>query len=127
MLKNINKPQAGFTMVEVIVALAIMGISFMAIFAVMRTCLLAANHSRKLSESVILAESLISEVKLREQISFGAENGENDSFNWQIQIAPTEVENLGAVCVKVFWQEQMRKQEYELLSLVYIKPMMEGQ
>jgi len=117
---------AGFTMAEIIVALAILSISVLAVFTVMRTCSTAAHHTRMLTKSVLLAESLLTEAKLNKKIAFETAQGRQDPYSWQIQTAPTGVENLAAICVQVKWTEQQRQQKYELVSLIHITPLIEG-
>ncbi|MFC1676523.1 prepilin-type N-terminal cleavage/methylation domain-containing protein [Planctomycetota bacterium] len=121
-----NRSGTGFTMVEVIVALAILSTSLIAIFSALRTCSMAAYHSRMLTKAVLLAEELLTETKLNGNTAFEIRNGQRDLYHWQIQIAPTPVESLGSISVKVIWQEQQRPQEYQLLSLTEMKTALEG-
>jgi len=117
----------GFTMVEVVVALAILSISLIAVFGTMRSCSMAAYHSRMLTKSVLLAENLLTQAALNKNKSFENTQGQTDTYRWQVNIVPTAVENLAAICVQVNWQEQQRPQQYELFSLMYIEPAFEGQ
>ncbi|MFC1677107.1 prepilin-type N-terminal cleavage/methylation domain-containing protein [Planctomycetota bacterium] len=113
----------GFTMVEVIVAIAILSTSMLAVFGVLRTCLAADSRSRMLTRSVLLAESLMTETMLKRNITYETTQGSKGPFNWQIQVAPTQMDNLGAVCVQVKWP---RQQQYELFSLVHNPAVLEG-
>ena len=115
-----------FTMVEVIVALAILSTSLIAIFGAMRTCSRAAHHTRMLTRSVLLAETKLAETRLTGNVAFETTEGREDLYRWQVRIAPTPVENLGAICVQVKWQEQQRRQQYELFSLVYMESSIKG-
>jgi Tfp pilus assembly protein PilE len=110
-----------FTMVEIVVALAILSITMVAVFGSMRTCAVAAHHTRMLTKSVLLAESLLAETMLSENTVYETREGRKDLYQWKVQIAPTPVENLGAVHVQVQWLEQQRSQQYELFSLVQMK------
>ncbi len=113
----------GFTMVEVIVAIAILSTSMLAVFGVLRTCLDADSRSRMLTRSVLLAESLMTETMLKKNITYETTQGSQGTFNWQIQVAPTPMDNLGAISVQVKWPRQQR---YELFSLVHIPAVLEG-
>lgn len=113
-------------MVEVIVALAVLGTSIIAVFGAMSTCSMAAHHTRMLTKSVLLAESLLAEARLTENAVFETKEGREGSYRWQVRIAPTPVENLAAIHVQVKWQEQRRQQQYELFSLIHMKPLIEG-
>ncbi|MHC4154254.1 MAG: type IV pilus modification PilV family protein [Planctomycetota bacterium] len=117
---------AGFTMVEVVVALAILGTTIVAIFGAMRNCSRAAHHARMLTKSVLLAETLLAEAKTSDVAVFETKEGQQDPYTWTVQVAPTPIENLAAVRVEVKWQEQEREQQYELLSLICINLSVEG-
>lgn len=111
----------GFTMVEVVVAIALLSTTTIAVFYAMRTCSTAAHHTRMLTRSVLLAESLLVEARLAENAVFETKEGQEGLYQWKVQIAPTPVENLGAIHVQVKWLEQQRQQQYELFSLVQMK------
>ncbi len=108
-------------MIEIVVALAILSITIIAMFGALRTCSMAAYHARMLTNSVLLAESLLTEVGLSENAAFQTREGQDDSYRWKVQVVPTPIESLGAICVQVEWLEQQRQQQYELLSLVQMK------
>ena len=100
--------RTAFTIVEVIVAMALLGTSMIAVFGVLRTCATAAQHARMLTRSVCLAERLLVEATLQESPAFETVRGNEGHYTWDVQIAPTPVEDLGAVCVRVKWPEQGR-------------------
>ena len=112
---------AAFTMVEVIVALAILSTTIVAIFGAMRTCSDASHHTRMLTRSVLLAESLLVEATLPQEKAYETRKGLAEPFQWKVRIAPTPVEELGAIHVQVNWLEQHREQQYDLFSLIRMK------
>ncbi|UCG49936.1 MAG: prepilin-type N-terminal cleavage/methylation domain-containing protein [Phycisphaerales bacterium] len=107
-----------FTMIEVIVALAILSTTIVAIFGAMRTCSDASHHTRMLTRSVLLAESLLVQATLPQDRAFETRKGLAEPFQWKVQIAPTPVQDLGAIHVQVNWLEQHRPQQYDLFSLI---------
>ena len=108
-------------MIEIVVALAILSITIVAMFGALRTCSVAAYHARMLTNSVLLAESLLTEAGLQGHTAFETTEGQNNMYRWKVQIVPTPIESLGAICVQVEWLEQQRRQQYELLSLVQME------
>ena len=114
-------------MVEIVVALTLLSITVIAVFGALRMCARAAYHSRMLTKSVMLAESLLTETKMSGNTVFETTQGQDGSYYWKIQVAPTLVESLGAVVVQVQWQEQQRPQQYELFSLIQMKTYTERQ
>lgn len=114
-------------MVEIVVALTLLSVTVVAVFGALRTCTRAAYHSRMLTKSVMLAESLLTEAKISGNTAYETTEGRDGSYNWKVQVAPTPVESLGAVVVQVQWQEQQRPQQYELFSLIQMKSYTERQ
>lgn len=108
-------------MMEVVVALVILSTTVIAVFGAMQTCARAAHHTRMLTKSVLLAESLLVETRLSENTAFETREGREDRYNWKVRIVPTPVESLGAIHVCIEWREQQRRQQYELFSLVQMK------
>ncbi len=109
-----------FTIVEVVVALTILGITIMAVFGVLRACSQATHHARMLTGSVLLAERLLTEIRLDENLAFETRNGGDGLYQWRVRVAPTPIEGLGAMHVQVTWPEQQRRQQYDLFSLTYM-------
>lgn len=115
-----------FTMVEIIVALAILSTSVLAVFGVLRISLMANNNSQMLTKSALLAESLMSQTMLNKTVTYQTTQGKDEFFNWQIQVTPTDMDNLAAIAVKIQWIEQQKPQEFNLYSCVNISPAFEG-
>jgi Tfp pilus assembly protein PilV len=113
-------------MVEIIVALAILSTSMLAVFGTLRMCTSANGTSQRLTESVLLAEKLLAETTLNGKITYQTTKGSEGQFSWQIQTAATGVDNLVAVCVTVEWLDQQKPQQYQLYSLVHIPALVEG-
>ena len=113
-------------MVEIIVALAIFSTSMLAVFGTLSMCTTAGSSSQRQTESVLLAERLLAETTLKDSISYQTTKGNKGQFSWQIQTAPTGMDDLAAVCVKVQWLNQQKPQEYQLYSLMHIPALMEG-
>jgi len=124
--KHNRRSICGFTMVEIIVALAILSTSMLAVFGTLRMCTTAGSSSQRLTESVLLAEELLAQTTLNNKITYQTTRGSEGQFSWQIQTAPTGMDNLAAVCVKVQWLNQQKPQEYQLYSLMHIPVLMEG-
>jgi prepilin-type N-terminal cleavage/methylation domain-containing protein len=108
----------GFTLVEIVVSLTLLGFGLMAVFAALRSCAGAAQHARMLTRSVLLAERLLVETRTSRQPTFETRNGQEGPYLWQVRLVPTTVEGLGAIHVQVTWPEQQRPQQYDLYSLI---------
>ena len=120
------RDNSGFTMLEVIVALAVMSISVLAIFGVMRACSFASSQSIFLTESALLAERLITETSLKKPLVYQTTRGTEGRLHWTIIVAPTGMDNLASLSVKVSPLQQPQRY-FELLSLIHVAPELGGQ
>jgi len=112
-----------FSILEVIVAMVILGVGMIAILAAMRSSANASHHSRMQTRAVLIAETQLVNTRLTDLTSYMTTQGQSKDgrFNWQVQIAPTSKENLGRVQVTVNWQEGHRKNNYDLISFAQMK------
>jgi len=111
-----------FTLIEAIAALSVFGTSAVVVFGVLDVCARATHHNKMLTHAVMLAESKLTETRLREKTAFEEINGEDGLFRWVISIKRVDrIENLAAVRIQVNWIEQNRNQRYELASLLQMK------
>lgn len=85
----IDRRDAGFTIIEVLIALAIVAVSIVAIGQVMST---NARGVRRLEDHVALVQSaqavLATEIPARSALAPGSLTGRNGDMRWRIDIAP---------------------------------------
>jgi len=85
----IDRADAGFTIIEVLIALAIVAVSIVAIGQVMST---NASGVRRLEDHVALVQSaqavLATEIPARSALAPGSLRGRTGDMDWQIDIAP---------------------------------------
>ncbi len=93
----------------------------MAIFGTLSVSSTMAHHTRMLSKAVFLAERVLTEAKLTEITDYDTKPGQEGSFNWIIQVTRTPVDGLGAITVKVTWQEKGQAKHFSLRSLVRVR------
>lgn len=118
--------RSGFTIVEVVVSMALLGFTLIAVFGVLRACSTAAQHARMLTRSVLLAERLLAETRLSGNLVFETRKGQEGVYRWQVRLVPTPIESLGAIHVQVNWPEQQRQQQYGLFSLIEMRSFSEN-
>ncbi len=122
----IKKTIRAFTMIEVIVSLAIMATALLAIFTAMRSSASAAIQAGTLAKATLLAETLLTETLTKDDLDFNTTHGKRDRFQWKIQIATTPIDNLAAVNIKISWPFANGSRNYELLTLRCIEPKFQG-
>ncbi len=91
---NKRKAQAGFSLVEALVALAAVAMVLGVALQQARLTLNAARKAERQSLALLLAESKLSELTLREDWRLGEEAGEEAGLRWRLQLQPREGNSL---------------------------------
>ena len=81
--------ESGFTLVEVVVALAIMAMSFGVLFGVISDALRQTDGARNLAQAGSLAQSLLARLGTEVPIAPGKASGEfSGGFRWRLRVEP---------------------------------------
>ena len=84
-----DRPDAGFTILEVLVALAVVAVSIVAIGSVMST---NSRGVTALENHIALVETaqtvLATAIPLRKELAPGTQGGELRNYRWQVDVSP---------------------------------------
>jgi len=81
--------QAGFALVEVLAALAILALSLSVLFAVLSDGVRRTSHAEKLAEATLQAQSLLARVGSEIALKPGVTTGQlSDGSRWQLSVEP---------------------------------------
>lgn len=84
-----QRAAAGFTLLEVIVALAIAGLAFAALFRAGGTGLFAVDTAGRVEEAVVRAQSHLAAIGRDAALVQGDSNGEDgDGYHWWLHVRP---------------------------------------
>lgn len=84
-----RRSEDGFTLVELLVALAIMSLSLAVLFASISSGLAAAHNARQEQAAATLAQSLLAEMGASRTLALGTTSGRSsEGLNWQIDVVP---------------------------------------
>jgi type II secretion system protein I len=110
--KHESKRDKGFTLLEVIIAVAIMGASMAILLGSVNRNLVVASKSKNQSIAYSLAQQKIGEIELQGYPQVGQDQGtfeEFPGFNWYVNVLPYDIEQLGTeiriVMVDIAWDE----------------------
>ncbi|MFQ5893125.1 MAG: prepilin-type N-terminal cleavage/methylation domain-containing protein [Nitrospinota bacterium] len=122
-----GRGEAGFTLMEVLVAIAIMGVSLVLIFSLFSQGLTALHIDEAYSTAVILAKSKMDEVDLLEELADGDEEGRYPGgYRWRREVAETPGPHerprerrtrLYHIRVTVSWKDGPRRRRVALETL----------
>jgi len=84
--------QRGFTLIEIVVALAILGVGLIVIIELFAGGLRLGRTSEEFSKAVSLARMKLEEVSLNPVLEEGSESGEFDKdFRWQVAVKKMDI------------------------------------
>jgi type II secretion system protein I len=113
---------AGFTLIEVLLALAIFSIVIVGSIQSLNGHVRAEKYAEDTTRAVILAQNLIEEVRYsgawQEEAQEGQFEEENTGFAWNYEIQATEVENLFLLTVEITWNDAFGSKNYETATLL---------
>lgn len=116
----------GFSLLEVLVATAIMGLVLVVLLQVLTSALRAQNASWSRTQALLTAEKVLQENCEINSLAAGTYQGQDGRFDYVVQVTP--VYDLGnsltskrVLCsliqVTVTWQEQGRRKALELQTI----------
>jgi general secretion pathway protein I len=113
------KGDHGFTLMEVMVAMAILAIALVSIFQLQSQSISMASDSRFMTTAALLAQSKMVEVEARNSLSNQSESGDfgNDypQYVWQLQISDTKLLQFKKIEVTVTNKLFLRRGTYKLV------------
>jgi general secretion pathway protein I len=126
----------GFTLIEVVVALAILGIGLMVIIELFSGGLRLARASMEYTKAVNYARTKMEEMTVKPAVVEGTEEGESDdkTFRWQVGVKKVDLLSIDKsvdykppielyqVKIDVFWKSGTKEKSTSVESLKAIKP-----
>lgn len=115
-----NDSSRGFTLIEMVVAFAILGLTLTALYAVFENVLARTAHDARFSEASLIAESLLDRVGTEWPVGSGSQSGAWNEFSYEIRndaavlarTLPTQ-----QVTVSVSWTEASNRQTITISTL----------
>jgi general secretion pathway protein I len=126
---------AGFTLIEVVIALAILGIGLTVIIELFSGGLRLARTSEEYTKAMNFARMKLEEITSQQKIEEGSDEGEcdDDTFRWKVNIMKTDllaIENdsefkppieLFQIIVDILWQSGSKERSARIESYKAMK------
>lgn len=118
-----NPLYAGFTLLEVMVAIAILAIALVAVLRSQAHTVFVAGEARLSTTASLLAQSKLAEIESNREDSTQGDFGEDfPNYSWETSIRKTELKQLREVILTIKWQEQSLTREYKVSFYQYVEP-----
>ena len=120
----------GFSLVEVVIAIAILSVGLVGSMRVFPMGLRASRRAELVSRATLLAERTLASTKLRawDELALGESTTTEDDFTITVTVDQPDVEHvvdptsLKRVCVSVRWPQEGRERAVELVTYVRRPP-----
>lgn len=117
--------EKGFTLLEVMLAMAILAIALVAVFQSQSQSISMAGQARFATTASLLAQSKMAEVETMDPGEINADSGDfGDDFpdySWKVDVTETQVENVKKIEVTVINERMKLNNSYRLVLYRYIK------
>jgi general secretion pathway protein I len=113
------KKKAGFTLLEVMIAMAILAIALVAVFQMQSQSISMASESRFMTTASLLAQSKMTEIEAGKSLENQSQKGDfapdHPEYAWTIQVTDTRIDKLKKIEVNVFNKVLTRGGAYQLI------------
>jgi len=112
----------GFTLLEVMVALAVLSLALVVLFSQQATSISRGNEARITIKAALLAQERMAGLLAEGSLRLGTEEGEvKDSippFKWRQQVEESSIEGMKRLTVVVLWKEGERERDVRFVTYV---------
>jgi general secretion pathway protein I len=114
--------EQGFTLLEVMVALAILAITLVVIFSQQAAGIKVGSEARIITKATFVAQERMTTLITQERLPIGEEEGEVQEeippLKWKQMVEESATEGLHRVTVLVQWKEGERDRDLRLVTYV---------
>lgn len=119
--------QKGFTLLEIMVSLAIISIAMIAMLSLGNRSIGVHDHLQRITQATLLAQQKMSESELRAKDGGLAQLQESNGdfaepfaeYRWRIELDDTPLPSVQMVTVKVFWGDEDRNEGVDVTSFLF--------
>jgi len=127
-MPDVRKRDRGFTLLEVMISLAIVAIALVALLGLANRSVMTHTTIQKLTRATMLAQQLMSEQEVNVSGSQTSWEPQEDvfaepfaDFRWRISYQDTLIRQMKQVTVVVLWGGAAQNEKVELVSFLPLK------
>ena len=117
----------GFTLLETMIALAIIAVALVSLLALGNRSIGVRARLQMITQATLLAQDKMSEIEtlaeMRSSADFSDDDGTFDKpfqeFNWRVSYEDTPVASVKMVTVMVLWGDETKNEYVELTSFLF--------
>jgi len=124
-LEGRMKSSSGFTLLEVMIAMAILAIALVAVFQSQSQSISMAGQAKFATTASLLAQSKMAECEKMNPADINADSGNFGGnfpdYSWKVDVMETQVENVKKIEVTVINERMTANNSYRLVLYRYVK------
>lgn len=124
-MKNVRNCNKGFTLLEVMIAMAIIATALVTLLSLSQRSILMQDRIQKLTRATLLAQQLMNEQESSGATSIAELNFREDvfpepfaGFRWEISYQDTMISQVKQITVRVIWGQPEKNEDVRLVSFV---------
>lgn len=121
-----SRSNSGFTLLEVMIALAIVGTALVTCLGLTNSCLRSHEQVQRITTATMLAQHKMSELEAaarRKELDSVATQGQwsqpYNQYHWEITYFDTPVKGVQRVNVAIVWGKKQRNEEVSIDSFLF--------
>lgn len=112
----------GFTLLEVMIALAIVGIALVVMLGLAQRSILVNSHLQQITRATLLAKQKMTEIEngigTGNDLNQGTFADPNQGYNWRSVYTSTPIEGIEQIDLSVIWGNEKKNEFVTLTSFV---------
>lgn len=121
-----HSPRNGFTLLEIMIALAIVSIAMVSLLALANRSIGVHDRLQRMTTATLLAQQKMAETELSAAQGTGVDNelqgvfsDPHADYRWQIAYEDTPLPSIKMVTVTVLWGDEERNELVDLTSFIF--------
>jgi len=121
-----RRAPGGFTLLEVMVALAIVSVALVSLLALGNRSIVTHARLQRLTQATLLAQQKMANTEVDARLGRLVQNRQEgvfpepyDLYHWRLEFADTPLPSIKMVTVTVIWGEEAKNESVDLTSLLF--------